>query len=87
MLTELLRLVASAKGSFATAGLAQALETSDAMVGAMMDELVRLGYLEPVQAGCEAGGCAHCPQAGGCGSGPAIRLWNLTEKGRRLAGK
>jgi hypothetical protein len=60
--------------------LALRLETTPQLVFAMLDELTRLGYLEPLAGNCvrSCGGCgAICARTGGAGS----RTWTLTAKG------
>jgi len=47
----------------------------------MLQDLARMGYLEPI-AGC-AEGCAACPLAKMCIVGHPRRAWVLTEKGMR----
>jgi hypothetical protein len=87
MLERLLRLLANGEGSLPTVFLARSLGVSDAMLGTLIDELMRMGYVEPVQGGCSEGACAHCAVTSHCPGAPSVRLWRLTEKGRTLARK
>ena len=86
MLVRLLRLIAAANGSLTMPELARKLGVSEALLEPMIQDLVRLGYLAPVEAGCEQGACRLCPQRGGCSLPSPARLWALTARGRRLAG-
>ena len=83
MLTKLLRRIAQAGGAVATGELARALGVSDGLVEQMIEQLGRLGYLDPVSPVC-AGGCGHCPQRSACAIPSQARLWSLTERGRRM---
>jgi predicted ArsR family transcriptional regulator len=79
MLEKLLRLL-SEGGAHSLAELARALGVSEELLRPMIADLVRLGYLHPVAAGCQ-GNCAECPllrrSPGGC-----EHLWALTAKGK-----
>jgi hypothetical protein len=83
---RLLRLIDRASGSIALPELARQLGVSEALLEPMIQDLVRRGYLAPVEAGCERGACRLCPQRGGCSLPPAARLWALTKRGRQLTG-
>jgi len=83
MLEKLLRLVA-AGGVHSHAVLAQELDVTEALLDQMIEELVRLGYLRPVDASCP-GRCEDCPMHETCGIGRGSRLWVLTERGERAA--
>jgi hypothetical protein len=66
--------------------LADALHTTAGLVEAMIEDLVRLGYLAPLAAGCSQH-CAGCPLAGACcASEHEGRAWVLTEKGAARRG-
>jgi hypothetical protein len=65
-----------------TAELAAALDTSPAMVEAMVEQLARSGMLERVGECGDA--CAGCPVEG-CGAGVKGSAWMLTAAGRRYA--
>jgi hypothetical protein len=84
MLETLLRLVAEG-GVHSYDDLTRRLSISLPFLEAMLEDLARLGYLRPVNVGCE-GHCTACT-VGGCSvSGPG-RLWSLTEKGANAAAK
>lgn len=81
MLKRVLQTIAAGRvGS--TAELAAALDTSPALVDAMVEQLERSGMLERVG---ECGDvCAGCPVEG-CGVGAKGSAWMLTAAGRRYA--
>ncbi len=80
MLNRLLELL-RAGGTHRVSGLARELETTPALVEAMLEHLAQTGYLERVGEEC-GGGCAGCSLAGLCAAGDGGRVWTLTEKGR-----
>ncbi|MBN1373679.1 MAG: hypothetical protein JW987_17200 [Anaerolineaceae bacterium] len=66
----------SAGGTFETSTLAAKLETSPAMVEAMLDHLQRLGRLQPYQS-C-GDGCGGCSLKSTCHSksrADGVKLW------------
>jgi hypothetical protein len=67
-----------AGGTRRVADLARELGTTPAFVEAMLDDLVRMGYLRCLGGEC-GGGCAACPLAGLCAAGKGGRVWSLTE--------
>ena len=83
MLEKLLALVGEG-GMHSYDDLAARLGASRPLVEAMIQDLVRLGYLRPAIDAC--GGSPAC-RAGcglsGCSTGP---LWTLTERGVKAAG-
>ena len=81
MLNRLLELL-GAGGTHRVADLARELETTPALVEAMLEDLCRMGYLNKVEGEC-AGSCGGCPMAGLCAAGSNRQLWALTEKGKR----
>jgi len=84
MLEELLRFVAEG-GVHSYEDLMQRLDVSQPMLEMMLEDLARLGYLQPVDNGCNG----HCPgcSMGGCSvTGPG-RLWTLTARGVRAGGE
>ena len=85
MFMRLLQLTLEAKGSLSLPELARRLGVSEALLEPMIQDLVRLGYLAPVEGGCEQGACRLCPQRGGCSVRSPGRLWALTGRGRELA--
>ncbi len=80
MLQRLLALIA--EGEVRTQrGLADALGVTEPLVVQMIDQLTSQGYL--AMADSCGGGCDGCALAAACGAQHHLRLWNLTEKGRR----
>ena len=82
MLEDLLRLMGEG-GVHSYDELAGRLGVSRPLVEAMIQDLVRLGYLRPAIDGC--GGSPACRAGcgqGGCSTGP---LWTLTAKGAQAA--
>ena len=88
LLTEVLRLL-SEGGIHSTAELARRLDTREALVAAMAEDLAHRGYLDPLPGGC-ATACDGCALSGSCAMpgepGAAARTFALTAKGRRAAG-
>jgi len=80
MLSQLLELL-RAGGTHRVADIARELETTPALVGAMLEDLARMGYLKRVDVEC-GGGCAGCSLAGLCAAGESKRVWTLTEPGQ-----
>ncbi|MHB1319212.1 MAG: helix-turn-helix domain-containing protein [Anaerolineae bacterium] len=81
MLQRLLTLVAA--GEIVTQqGLADALGVTGALVGQMVGQLTAQGYLAAA-ATC-GDGCDGCGLAAACGAQQHLRLWTLTDKGRRV---
>jgi hypothetical protein len=86
MLNRLLELL-RAGGTHRVADLAHKLDTTPALVEAMLEDLTRMGYLKQVSGKC-AGGCAGCSLAGLCAAGDPLtssragdgRVWTLREK-------
>ena len=79
MLDRLLGLL-RAGGTRRVADLARELETTPALVEAMLEGLARMGYLRRVGGEC-AGGCTGCSLAGRCAAAESGQVWALTEKG------
>jgi hypothetical protein len=61
------------------ANLARELDTTSELVEAMLEDLVRMGYLKRVGGEC-AESCGNCPMAGLCAAGSSGQLWSLVEK-------
>ena len=83
MLERLLRILDSGS-SHHLGALAEQLGVSTSLLEAMLDDLVRLGYLAPVHADCPTS-CHTCPQVATCHSSNPGRLWTLTKAGKRAA--
>jgi DNA-binding IclR family transcriptional regulator len=82
MLEELLRQLGRG-GLQSYHDLAVALSIPEPLLEAMLENLARLGYLRPVE-GCNLG-CHGC--SGGCSAHGQGRIWSLTERGLRAAGR
>jgi hypothetical protein len=63
-------------GTWTVEGLAQELDTTPEMVVAALEELTRMGYLNPVDDTCDRA-CSSCPMAGSCIKGSASHVWSL----------
>ena len=84
MLEQVLSLVAQG-GVHSYDDLTQALSVPEPLLEVMLEDLVRMGYLQAINDRCE-GNCHGC-SIGGCSvSGPG-RLWALTAKGARAAAR
>jgi hypothetical protein len=86
MLEKLLQLVGEG-GIHSYDELAARLAVSRPLVEAMIQDLVRLGYLRPVISACESSPACRAGCGRGCGSVGAGPLWTLTERGARAAGQ
>lgn len=82
---EVLRTVAQG-GVHSQRELARQLGVSEEMLGQMLEDLARMGYLKPVAGGCD-GRCVTCPLAKTCAIGTPMRVWTLTVKGVLAAGR
>jgi hypothetical protein len=78
MLEQLLQLVAQG-GVHSYQDLMHHLSISQPMLESMLEDLMRLGYLQAVDDGCDRR-CATCP-IGSCLVAGSRRLWSLTAKG------
>jgi len=68
-----------AGGTHRVADLARELYTTSELVEAMLEDLVRMGYLKRVGGVC-AESCGNCPMVGLCAAGSSGQLWALVEK-------
>ena len=84
MLDQLLQLL-RAGGTHRVSDLAHELETTPALVEAMLEGLVRMGHLRQVSEACSEE-CAACGLASLCVSGEGGRVWALTEKMPKAGG-
>lgn len=82
MLKRLVRAVSLGRAGN-TRELADEIGVSQAVVEAMMDELVRRGLVQRASE-CSPG-CGDCPVSPVCGSRNAGGIWVLTQAGRQLA--
>ena len=84
MIEQLLRFLTDG-GVHSYEDLAKRLSVSIPLLEMMLEELSRLGYLRPVDSDCGTH-CASC-SIGSCSiTGPG-RLWTLTDKGAKAAGR
>ena len=87
-LAEMLRSLADG-GIHSTAELARRLEVGEELLAAMVDDLIRRGYLAAVDQSCGVA-CDGCGIRSACAApGAALaspRLLSLTDRGRRVAG-
>ena len=81
MLDRLLELL-RAGGTLRIDDLARELDTTPALVEAMLDDLGRMGYLKRVSGGCGAE-CSACSLAGSCAVGGGGQVWTFTERDGR----
>ncbi|MGQ9571573.1 MAG: hypothetical protein ACUVV3_00055 [Dehalococcoidia bacterium] len=87
MLRGLLALIADCQGVCSYDDLARELGVSRALVEQLVAELLRTGCLRMAIDECAMEGCTSCPLHNSCGLPSTVRLWQLTDKGRRwLAG-
>jgi hypothetical protein len=86
MLEKLLGLVAEG-GIHSLDELAGRLSVTPPLLEAMLEDLVRLGYLREAGEGCGAQ-CSGCSMGGCSGAGAeGGRLWAITGKGMRAAAR
>lgn len=76
MLNRLLSRI-RAGGAWTVEGLAAEWGVTPTLIEAMLDDLVRRGYLVPVQGLCDKG-CASCGMAGNCDQPDGQRMWRLS---------
>lgn len=78
MLERLLELLRTGS-AYRIADLARELETTPALIEAMLEDLERMGYLRSVAWGCPRE-CAACVWAESCKATNGGRVWTPTEK-------
>ncbi len=76
MLDRMLELL-RAGGTHRVADLARELDTTPALVEAMLEDLGRMGVLKRVGGAC-GDGCSGCSMAGACAAGGNGQVWTLT---------
>lgn len=81
MLQRLLQLMVESEGSRAIHELAARLDVNGELVETMIEQLVRLGYLQATAPACTSAACRSCCRAESCSAQPRARLWSVTEKG------
>jgi hypothetical protein len=85
MLEQLLGALAEG-GVHGHSDLARNLGVGEGLVQQMVEDLVRMGYLEPLgRACCEK--CTECSSVDGCVGGAQDQAWILTRKGSLAAAK
>lgn len=83
MLRRLLTLIADRRGVSSYDELAREMGVSQALVEQLVADLLRSGCLRMAIDECVPEGCASCPLRTSCSLPQSVRLWQLTEKGRR----
>ena len=83
MLTDVLRM-SSGRDCVTVEDIAAKLNTSTAVVRAVIQDLIRTGYMVEVRSGPFFNRCTRkcCGCAGSAGRGKAAVFWKLTEKGK-----
>lgn len=79
MLNRLLELL-RAGATHRVAELARELDTTSALVEAMLEDLARMGYLRQTGGTCHER-CAGCSLARSCATGNGGQAWVLAERG------
>ncbi|MCY6369619.1 hypothetical protein [Clostridium ganghwense] len=73
-------------GAYSDIKAAEKLGTSEEMVIQMKNQLKNMGYIQEYKPSCDSacsGGCAGCS----CSSDSLIKMWSITEKGKRAIEK
>jgi len=83
MLRRLLALIADRRGVCSYDDLAQELGVSPPLVEQLVADLLHSGCLRMAIDECVAEGCTSCPLHTSCSLPGSVRLWQLTDKGRR----
>ena len=78
MLEELLGRIARG-GTHNPSELAWELGVGEELLGQMIEDLARWGYLRPVAGDCQ-GQCTGCSLAGTCAVGGPTRVWTLARR-------
>jgi hypothetical protein len=86
VLRRLLALIADRQGVSSYDDLARELGVSPPLVEQLVADLLRSGCLRVAIDECVAQGCTSCPLRTSCSLPDGVRLWQLTEKGRRWLG-
>ena len=85
MLEQLLAALAEG-GVHGHTDLARKLGVGESLVQQMVEDLVRMGYLEPLRRAC-CEKCTECSSVDVCVGGAQGRAWTLTRKGSLAAAK
>jgi len=65
-------------GSFSTVSLAREFGVSAELMEAMLEDLVRAGYLQPLNTDCGGKDCGRCGTAASCK--PRAKTWMLARR-------
>jgi hypothetical protein len=76
-------LIAGCQGVCSYEELARELGVSPSLVEQLVADLLRSGSLRMALDECVPEGCASCPLRTSCRLPGGVRLWELTDKGRR----
>lgn len=81
MLMKLLKIIAD-KGFYSKSGIAKELNIPEILLDDMVEQLLRMGYIEKVQNNTCSGGCAGCHKTS-CSSNQNsnVKFIKITEKG------
>lgn len=85
MLEKVLRALAQG-GVHRHSDLARSLGVGEDLVQQMVEDLVCMGYLEPLRRDCHEN-CTECATVDVCVGGAQGRAWTLTKKGSLAAAK
>jgi hypothetical protein len=83
MLRRLLALIADRRGVCSYDDLVRELGVSRPLVEQLVADLIRTGCLGMAVDECVVERCTSCPLHTSCSLPDGVRLWQLTEKGRR----
>jgi len=83
MLRRLLALIAGRQGVCSHDELARELGVSRALMEQLVADLLRSGCLRTAIDECVVEGCTSCPLHTSCSLPGGVRLWELTDRGRR----
>ena len=86
MLKQLLQLMAEG-GVHSYATLADQLGVSRGLLEQILQDLARMGYIEPLGRACDTSQCHHCPLGGSCATDTRGNVWVLTAKGAQAAAR
>jgi hypothetical protein len=77
MLEQLLKQLQQG-GAYSVPALARQFSVSEQLVEQMLAELVRLGYLHPLDT-CNLETCAGCPQHASCRTQRPVQTWEVVK--------
>ena len=85
MLIKILKSLAKG-GRYSNKLMATELGVDESLVQQMIDNLIRMGYIEKEKINSCGDGCGSCSSKGSCGSDThsiEINIWKVTEKGKK----